>query len=123
MGKKTKEHRAKIEKRNRKIAQEKYAMQNALQKMMKKMAEQKEFENLEVKLGDENMPFEFNAEPTETGIKGFESGNIVEFKESNPELFEEPEFDSAGFSIEDRGFDIEPITDSEITIEKEKEEE
>lgn len=109
MGKKAKEHRAKVEKRNRRIAQERYAMQNTLNKMMKQMAEKQEAENLEVKIGDQNVPFEFVAEPIETGIKGFESGNIVEFKESNPELLEpdfdkdnEPEFDSAGFSIADR---------------------
>ena len=114
MGKKAKEHRAKVAKRNRKIAQEKYAMQNTLNKMMKQMAEQKEAENLEVKLGDENVPFEVVAEPIGTGIKGFESGNIVNFKESHPELLEndfdndnEPQFDSAGFSIEDRETEIE----------------
>jgi single-stranded DNA-specific DHH superfamily exonuclease len=86
MGKKAKAHRAKLEKRNRKIAQERYAMQNALQKMMNQMVEKQEAESLQVKVGDENVPFEFVAEPTETGIKGFESGSIVDFKESHPEL-------------------------------------
>ena len=42
MGKKAKEHRAKVEKRNRKVAQQKYAMQNALNKMMKEMVEKLE---------------------------------------------------------------------------------
>jgi hypothetical protein len=113
MGKKAKEHRAKVEKRNRIVAQQKYAMQNALNKVMKEMTEKMEAEKLQVKVGDENVPFEFVAEPMETGIKGFESGNIVDFKESNPELLEadfdkdnEPEFDSAGFTIEDREIDI-----------------
>ncbi len=123
MGKKTKEHRVKVEKRNRKIAQERYAMQNALNKMMKQMAEQQENEKLEVKVGDSSLPFEVVAQPNETGIKGFKSGNIVEFKENNPEIFEEPEIDSAGFTIKDRevDFDISSET-NEVKIEKEEEE-
>ena len=38
MGKKAKEHRAKVAKRNRKVEQAKYSMQNALNKMMEQMA-------------------------------------------------------------------------------------
>jgi hypothetical protein len=67
----------------------------------------------------------------ETGIKGFESGNIVDFKESNPELLEadfdkdnEPEFDSAGFTIEDREIDINvdgAFIESKIETEQEEE--
>jgi hypothetical protein len=108
MGKAAKAHRAKVEKRNRRLAQEKYAMQNKLNKMMQSMAEKQDAENLEIKLGDENIPFEVVAQPTETGIKGFETGNIVEFKENHSEDFE-PEFDSAGFSVADR----EPDTNQE----------
>jgi hypothetical protein len=108
MGKAAKAHRAKVEKRNKRIAQEKYAMQNKLNKMMQAMAEQKDVENLDIKLGDENIPFEVVPQPTETGIKGFETGSIVEFKENHSEDFE-PEFDSAGFSVADR----EPDTNQE----------
>ena len=42
MGIRKKEQRAKVEKRNKRIAQEKYAMQNALNKLMKQMTEQQE---------------------------------------------------------------------------------
>ena len=73
MGKKTKAHRAKVQKRNRTLSQERYTMQNSLTKMMKEMALQQnaEKENLQVKVGDETVPFEVVAEPMTTGIKGF----------------------------------------------------
>lgn len=73
MGKKAKAHRAKVQKRNRKLSQERYTMQNSLTKMMKEMALQQngEKENLQVKVGNETVPFEIVAEPMTTGIKGF----------------------------------------------------
>jgi hypothetical protein len=112
MGKKAKEHRAKVEKRNRKLAQERYAMQNAIKKMMEKM--EKESEDVNVTLGDNQIPFEIV------------EGEIPKKEEdTNFNLpFNEPEFDSAGFSIEDREIDIE--VDGvfvESNIEKEQEEE
>jgi hypothetical protein len=55
MGKKAKEHRAKVAKRNRIIAQEKYATQKAIEKMMERMKTQSE---MDVKIGDESVPFE-----------------------------------------------------------------
>jgi len=106
MGIRKKEHRAKVAKRNKKVAQERYAMQNTLNKMMKQMAEQKDGENLNVTLGGQEVPFEVIAEPVSDGIKGFEFGGNVSFKEENPEILNtgevEPEIDSAGFTIEDR---------------------
>ena len=55
MGKKEKERRAKVAKRNRKIAQEKYTTQKAIEKMMERMKQQSE---MDVKIGDESVPFE-----------------------------------------------------------------
>ena len=55
MGKKAKEHRAKVAKKNRIIAQEKYATQKAIEKMMEKMKAQSE---IDIKVGDESVPFE-----------------------------------------------------------------
>ncbi len=110
MGIRKKEHRAKVAKRNRVIAQKKYSMQNAFNKMMEKMAQEKDANNLQVKLGDDNVPFEVVTEPTNAGIKGFEFEGNVSFKEENPELLSNdevvPEYDGAGFSIEDRGEEI-----------------
>jgi hypothetical protein len=80
MGKKAKEHRAKVEKRNKRIAQEKYAMQNALNKMMKQMAEQQEVENLNVTVGGQEVPFSV--------VEESELSSIVEFKEENRQMFE-----------------------------------
>jgi len=54
MGKKAKEHRAKVAKRNRIIAQEKYATQKAIEKMMERMKAQSE---MDVKIGDESVQF------------------------------------------------------------------
>ena len=106
MGKKAKEHRAKVAKKNRKVAQAKYSMQNALNKMMEQMAKKQEEENLNVTVGDQQIPFEVVTAPTNAGIKGFEFEGNVSFKEENPEILNveetEPKYDSAGFSIEDR---------------------
>jgi hypothetical protein len=106
MGKKAKEHRAKVAKRNKKIAQERYSMQSKLTKMMEKMAEQQQAQELEIKVGDENVPFEVVGQPSSVGIKGFEFEGNVSFKEENSEILNveefEPEVDSAGFSVEDR---------------------
>ena len=83
MGKKTKEHRAKVAKRNRRIAQEKYSMQNALNRLMKQMAEQQDAEKMEqdinVNVGGGQVPFSV--------VTDEELNSIVEFKESNPDMF------------------------------------
>jgi len=83
MGKKTKEHRAKVAKRNRRIAQEKYSMQNALNRLMKQMAEQQDAEKMEqdinVNVGGSQVPFSV--------VTDEELNSIVEFKESNPDMF------------------------------------
>jgi hypothetical protein len=80
MGKKAKEHRAKIEKRNKKVANEKYAMQNALNKMMKQMAKQQEVEKLNITVGEQEVPFSI--------VDETELNSIVEFKEQNGQMFE-----------------------------------
>jgi hypothetical protein len=61
MGKKTKEHRAKVAKRNKRIGQDKYATQNAFNRIMKQMAEAKNNEEVEdqlnIKVGGNEIPF------------------------------------------------------------------
>jgi hypothetical protein len=59
MGKAAKAHRAKVEKRNRKIAQDKYAMKKAIEKMfeVQKMAMENQ-ENVNVELNGQNLGFE-----------------------------------------------------------------
>jgi len=80
MGKTAKAHRAKIEKRNKKVSNEKYAMQNALNKLMKQMAEQQEVEKLNVTVGEQEVPFSV--------VDEAELNSIVEFKEQNGQMFE-----------------------------------
>jgi hypothetical protein len=86
MGKKAKEHRAKVEKRTKRVAQERYAMQNTLNKMMKQMAEQQEVEKLNVTVGGQEVPFSV--------VDETEINSIVDFKENNSEMLqlEESEF-------------------------------
>ena len=79
MGKKAKEHRAKIEKRTKRVAQERYAMQNTLNKLMKQMTEQQEVESLNVSVGEQEVPFSV--------VDETELNSIVEFKENNSEMF------------------------------------
>ena len=59
MGKAAKAHRAKVEKRNRKIAQEKYAMKKAIDRMFEaRMNELESNENVNIELNGQNLGFE-----------------------------------------------------------------
>ena len=58
MGKAAKAHRAKVEKRNRKIAQEKYAMTKAIERMFEAQKMMSETENLNVELNGQDLGFE-----------------------------------------------------------------
>lgn len=58
MGKASKAHRAKIEKRNQKITVEKYAMKKAIEKMFEVQKMMSETENLNVELNGQDLGFE-----------------------------------------------------------------
>jgi len=79
MGKKAKEHRAKVAKRNKKIAQEKSGMQKAFDKLMEEQIQKlKENKELNVGLSGNSIPFEvFDKDHLDS---------IASFKESHPEL-------------------------------------
>ena len=63
MGKKAKEHRKKVAKRNAKIKQQKSAMQKAFDKLLKaQMDEMISKENTQVSVGDKKMDFEILGE-------------------------------------------------------------
>jgi hypothetical protein len=66
MGKKAKEHRAKVAKRNQRVSQEKSKMQKAFDKIFADQLEKiKQNDGLEVKVGD--TPVTFNVvDPNET---------------------------------------------------------
>ena len=85
MGKAKKEHRAKVAKRNQKIALEKTKMQNAFNKLLKeqmeKFKESEENEGLNVQVGDS--PIEFNIVDTNdienvTDVETIDEVNTVE---------------------------------------------
>jgi len=79
MGKKAKEHRAKVAKRNKRIAQEKSGMQKAFDKLMEEqILKLKNGDGLNVDLSGSTMPFEvFDKNYLDS---------IAEFKEKHPEL-------------------------------------
>jgi hypothetical protein len=59
MGKAAKAHRAKVEKRNRKIAHDKYAMNKAIERMFEaRKMEMENQENVNVELNGQNLGFE-----------------------------------------------------------------
>ena len=79
MGKTAKAHRAKVEKRNRKIAQDKYAMKKAIEKMFEvQKMEMENQENVNVELNGQNLGFEVveeiltNEQPVEDEISELE---------------------------------------------------
>ena len=124
MGKAAKEHRAKVAKRNAKIKQQKSGMQKAfyllLQQQLEKLKEEKDFtvenkgqevnfEVVEEKAIEHAFKFTPNEEASTKINEKFE-GN-VSFKEQNPKFVSvnqtpiqefEPEYDSAGYTIEGR---------------------
>ena len=79
MGKKDKEHRAKVAKRNKRINQEKSGMQKAFDKLMEEQIQKlKTNEGLNVDLSGSTMPFEiFDKDQLDS---------IVDFKSKHPEL-------------------------------------
>ena len=58
MGKASKAHRAKVEKRNQKITVEKYAMKKAIERMFEAQKMMSETEKLNVELNGQDLNFE-----------------------------------------------------------------
>lgn len=125
MGKKAKEHRRKVEKRNKKINQEKYVMKKQIDKLFEQRIGGMSPEDISVKLNDKDLPFniiEDNGIFPNTKLN--EEVKSLDFTDSNNDQFvdieiteEEPMYDSAGYTIDDREVDVdttsEPIKVSE----------
>lgn len=100
MGKKAKEHRAKVAKRNVKLVQQKSAMQKAFDMLMKAQIEQlQNNENIKAEINGQELGFEI--------IDKKEPENTIQLKINEQESAKinkefEPEYDSAGYTIEDR---------------------
>jgi hypothetical protein len=79
MGKRDKEHKAKVAKRNKRISQEKSGMQKAFDKLMEDQIQKlKNGDGLNVNLSNNTVPFEV--------FEKDELDSIVDFKEKHPEL-------------------------------------
>jgi hypothetical protein len=105
MGKKTKEHRRRVEKRNRRINQEKYMMKKQIDKLFEgRLDDIKNESNLDVKLGDKNIPFSIvedtgifpnmslNSELNNLDFTDNNEGNVVDFEiEQENEVDKTPE--------------------------------
>ncbi len=112
MGKKAKEHRKKVEKRNKRLNQKKLGIQKAFDNLMEEQIQKlKTSEDLNLELSGVTLPFEV--------IDKDKLDSIVDFKSKHPELImgneEESnkinkefqhEFNGAGYTIEDREIDV-----------------
>ena len=100
MGKKAKEHRKKVAKRNVKIAQQKSGIQKAFDMLLQQQIEKmKEEQEINAKLGDKDLSFEVVSDKSVDHAFSYVP-NEVESAKINKEF--EPEYDSAGYTIEDR---------------------
>ena len=100
MGKKAKEHRKKVAKRNAKIAQQKSGMQKAFDMLLQQQIEKmKEEQEINAKLGDKDLSFEVVSDKSVDHAFSYVP-NEVESAKINKEF--EPEQESAGYTIEDR---------------------
>ena len=127
MGKKDKEHRAKVAKRNAKVKEQKSGMQKAFDLLMKQQIDaMANEENLKAQIGDQELNFEVveektidhafkftpNEEESQKINKEFE-GN-VSFKEENPEFMSINQITIDDFESNNN----EPIEDQISEIEK-----
>jgi len=88
MGKKAKEHRLKVEKRNRKLQQEKYMMKKQIDKLFEQRLENVNIPEITAKFGDKELPssivedsgiFPNTKLNTELNNLDFSDSNNVEF--------------------------------------------
>jgi hypothetical protein len=127
MGKKDKEHRSKVAKRNAKVKEQKSGMQKAFDLLMKQQIDaMANEENLKAQIGDQELNFEVveektidhafkftpNEEESQKINKEFE-GN-VSFKEENPEFMSINQITIDDFESNNN----EPIEDQISEIEK-----
>ena len=98
MGKKDKEHRKKVAKRNAKIAQKKSGMQKAFDLLLQEQLNKLKENEMKVENNGEEMNFEIVEDKVVEHAFKF-TPNEEESAKINKEF--EPEYDSAEFTIED----------------------
>jgi len=99
MGKAAKEHRKKVAKRNVKIKQEKAGMQKAFDMLLKEQLEKLKNDEMTAMVGDQEVKMELVEDRIVDHAFKF-TPNEEESAKINKEF--EPEYDSAGYTIEDR---------------------
>ena len=99
MGKAAKEHRKKVAKRNVKIKQEKAGMQKAFDMLLKEQLEKLKNDEMTAMVGDQEVKMELVEDKIVDHAFKF-TPNEEESAKINKEF--EPEYDSAGYTIEDR---------------------
>lgn len=99
MGKAAKEHRKKVAKRNVKIKQEKAGMQKAFDMLLKEQLEKLKNDEMTAMVGDQEVKMELVEDRIVDHAFKF-TPNEKESAKINKEF--EPEYDSAGYTIEDR---------------------
>jgi len=99
MGKKAKEHRKKVAARNAKLKQQKSSMQKAFDMLIQQQLEKLKEEDVKVESAGQEMNFEIVEDRVIDHAFKF-TPNEEESAKINKEF--EPEYDSAGYTIEDR---------------------
>jgi hypothetical protein len=99
MGKAAKEHRKKVAKRNAKIKQEKAGMQKAFDMLLQQQLEKLKNDEMTAMVGDQEVKMELVEDKIVDHAFKF-TPNEEESAKINKEF--EPEYDSAGYTIEDR---------------------
>jgi hypothetical protein len=99
MGKKAKEHRKKVAKRNATIAQKKSGMQKAFDLLIQQQLEKLKEEEIKVQTNGQDVNYEVVQDKIVDTAFSF-IPNEQESAKINKEF--EPEYDSAGYTIEDR---------------------
>ena len=99
MGKAAKEHRKKVAKRNAKIKQEKAGMQKAFDMLLQQQLEKLKNDEMTAMVGDQEVKMELVEDKIVDHAFKF-TPNEEESAKINKEF--QPEYDSAGYTIEDR---------------------
>lgn len=99
MGKKAKEHRKKVAARNARLKQQKSGMQKAFDMIFQEQLSRLKEDEFKAQIGDQELDMEIIEDKKVDHLFQF-LPNEEESAKINKEF--EPEFDSAGYSVEDR---------------------
>ncbi len=117
MGKKAKEHRRKVEKRNKKIEQEKQLMKRKIDKLFEERMLNTDGSDINVKLGDKELPFSIVDDSSVfPNTKLNEELKNLDFTDSNNNQEVEIEVVEENSSNDSTGSTIEDVNDTNGSI-------